>query len=206
MFSNTNVSFSKVVWKNQKSSAMMADMAEFIESYYDLETKKNADLDVVALGFEDCPPGHSYGPIMRPYHLVHFVTGGKGTLHIDDQIFHLEKGSIFYIPQDAIAYYVASLAEPWSYSWCSFLGRKADSFFYQFTTFTPEKYVIRDVATEPYAAIIRKGAVLTEVNSSNYFYANSVLLEVFSLMVKQIGKKFSGSAYPDHGGTHQVLY
>ena len=162
-------------------------MGEFIELYYDLETKKNSEMEAVLMGFENCAPGHSYGPIMRPYHIIHFITGGKGTLHIGNQTFQLERGDIFYIPDDETAYYIASQTHPWQYSWCAFLGRRSKGFQYQFMTAASEKYVLRNMNTDEYARIIKKAATLKETNASNYFYANSVLLEIFSLLTKQVG-------------------
>ena len=171
-------------------------MSEFIELYYDLETKKHSDMEAVLIGMEDCKPGHSYGPIMRPYHIIHFVTGGEGTLQIGNQTFQLTKGAVFYIPDDETAYYVASRTDPWKYSWCAFLGRRAKGFQYQFMTASPEKYVFRDMNTPEYAKIIRKAANLTETNSSNYFLANSVLLEVFAHLTKEIGDNIAVPRVP----------
>ena len=160
-------------------------MPEFIESYYDLERKRHADLEVVLLGFEDCTPGHSYGPIMRPYHNIHFITGGKGTLQIGSREFHLGKGDVFYLPEDEICYYYASMTEPWSYSWCAFSGRRASSIKYHFSYLSDEKYILHHVDTERFAGIIQKGAVLQETGAASYYYANSVLLEVFALFEEQ---------------------
>ena len=87
-------------------------VSEFIESYIDLNAKHHADLEVVLLGYEECEPGHYFGPIMRPYHLLHFVTEGEGLLRLDGQEFHLQKGDIFFIPEDKIAFYQASQTDP----------------------------------------------------------------------------------------------
>lgn len=171
-------------------------MSEFLELYYDLETKKHSDMEAVAMGFENCVPGHSYGPIMRPYHIIHFITGGKGTLQIAKHTFHLEKGDVFYIPDDETAYYIASQTEPWAYSWCSFLGRRSKGFQYQFMTAASEKYVLRSLDTGQYADIIKKAAILTETNVSNYFFTNSVLLEIFSLLTRHIGDNIAVPRVP----------
>jgi hypothetical protein len=83
-------------------------------------------------------PGHSYGPVMRPYHIMHFITGGEGCLEIGGKRFRLGKGDVFYLPEDEICYYYASRVTPWSYSWCAFCGRKAADFQYQFSSLSPD--------------------------------------------------------------------
>ena len=175
----------------------MLHMSEFIEKYYDLELKKNSDFEVALMGFEDCSPGHSYGPILRPYHIVHFVTGGKGTLHIDNREFAVEKGCIFFIPENTSAFYVASQSDPWQYSWCAFLGRRASSFKYQFMAVAPEKYVIRNVDTEKYAKVIRKAAVLEGSSTANYFYSKSVMYEVLAMFAARPNNTLRVPHVPD---------
>ena len=172
-------------------------MSEFIETYYDLELKKDSDFEVALMGFEDCAPGHRYGPILRPYHIVHFVTGGRGTLHIDNQEFSIDKGCIFFIPENTSAYYVASQSDPWQYSWCAFLGRRSTTFKYQFMAYAPEKYVLRDADTEKYAKIIRKAAVLEGRSVANYFYSKSVIYEVLAMFASRSSGRFKAPRVPD---------
>ena len=157
-------------------------MPEFIETYHNLELKKDADLEVMLMGSEDCAPGHHYGPDLRPYHILHFVTGGKGTLHIENRTFELERGCVFYIPENTAAYYEASASDPWQYSWCAFLGSRANTFKYHYMALAEGKYVMRGINTEQYAAIIQKAVGLKGKSASNYLYANSVLYELFAAM------------------------
>ena len=161
-------------------------MPEFIESLYDLEIKKHSDLEVVLLGYEDCIPGHSYGPVMRPYHIVHFITGGKGCLHIGGRDFELGNGDVFYLPEDEIAYYHASPTDPWKYAWFAFTGTRAAAFQYQFFSISPEKYILHHMDTDMFADIIKKSSSLKDTNTASYYYANSILLELFSRLSGQI--------------------
>jgi AraC-like DNA-binding protein len=126
-------------------------------------------------------PGHSYGPVMRPYHIMHFITGGEGCLEIGGKRFRLGKGDVFYLPEDEICYYYASRVTPWSYSWCAFCGRKAADFQYQFSSLSPDRYILRGIDTDRFAAVIQKAADLQGTDTASYYYANSILLEVFAM-------------------------
>ena len=171
-------------------------MGEFIESSFDLETKKKADLEVVMMGYEECTPGHSYGPTIRSYHLLHFITRGEGTFFIDGAEYRLQAGDIFYIPEDRVAYYEASPTDPWHYAWCDFTGRRAEGFRYQFMSCASERYVLRGRYTGGYADVIRRISVLKEATPSNYYLANSALLEIFSMMERDFFANASVSHIP----------
>ena len=36
------------------------------------------DIEICDAGFEECAPGHNYGPTVRNYYLFHLVLSGKG--------------------------------------------------------------------------------------------------------------------------------
>lgn len=39
---------------------------------------RNIDAMVYTCGYEDCKPGHSYGPAIRSGYIVHYILKGKG--------------------------------------------------------------------------------------------------------------------------------
>ncbi|MBQ9632323.1 MAG: AraC family transcriptional regulator [Lachnospiraceae bacterium] len=164
-------------------------MAEFIESYYDLNIKQQRELEAVLLGYEACRPGHHFGPVMRPYHLLHFITAGSGILRIKGREFSLQKGDVFYIPQDEIAYYQASATDPWIYYWCDFCGTGAGNIGEQFKMAAPEQFVLRGINTLRCAAEIQKAAELQKVSAAGFFYSNSVLLRVLSFLMEDIAER-----------------
>ena len=155
-------------------------MQEFIELTQSLKQKAASDLSIHNIGYEACPPGYHYGPRICPYYLIHFVTKGCGMLFIQNLELPVKTGEAFLIPADKIASYKSDDKTPWSYAWTGFLGTKADPFFRQLTISSPEKYVLHDLDTEKYAALIRKAAIRKETGKINYFYANSILLQIFS--------------------------
>lgn len=70
----------------------------------------------------DCAPGYSFGPYIRDFHLLHFITGGSGVFHIGNQKYSLQKGSLFYIPPGILTFYKADVHTPWSYTWIGIRG------------------------------------------------------------------------------------
>ena len=172
VLSNRNVAFSNILCYD-------ADMIEFYETTYDLASKKNADMEAILFGKEDCAPSHAYGPTLRSYHLFHFVTGGHGILQIDGETFELGTGDAFLIPAEQMSYYEASATEPWSYFWVGLTGLRATQYIRQIMAVVPERYVIRGLDTQKYAASIDKAASLQGTSAGNYFRAELVLYELF---------------------------
>lgn len=171
-------------------------MIEFYETTYDLASKKNADMEAILFGKEDCAPSHAYGPTLRPYHLFHFVTGGRGVLQIDGCAFELGEGDAFLIPAEKMSYYEASATEPWSYSWTGLTGLRAAQYIRQIMAVTPERYVLRGLDTKKYAASIDKAASLHGTSAGNYFCAEIVLYELFSFFASDLPELNGGSYTP----------
>ena len=42
------------------------------------------DLGMYQYGYEQCDPGHSFGPVARNHYLFHYIISGTGTLMADD--------------------------------------------------------------------------------------------------------------------------
>ena len=77
----------------------------------------SAEARLYEIGNYACESDYSYGPIIRPRGIIHYVLSGKGILVIDNEEFKVHKDQIFYIPPDVSAYYKADHKEPWSYKW-----------------------------------------------------------------------------------------
>lgn len=73
-------------------------------------------------GIQECDPGYRYGFSMRPYHLIHFVLEGSGTLILASTTYTIHAGQAFYIPAGAAGYYYASINNPWKYTWIGFFS------------------------------------------------------------------------------------
>ena len=164
-------------------------MQEFIEVSHSLSEKITLDFAIHNIGYEDCPSGYQYGPRVCPYHLIHFVTKGCGTLHMQDVDLPVQAGEAFLIPMEKIAWYRASEEDPWSYSWIGFLGTQADAHFRRLMSRTDSKYVLTGLDTAKYHSLIKEGAHLDETDTSRFFLANSILLRIFSELYADLGEE-----------------
>ena len=86
-------------------------------------TPEQAYLSVYFCGKENCEPGHSFGPAVRPHYLLHVVLDGKGFYRKNGVTYSLHKGDAFLIPPMESTYYEADQEDPWTYAWVGFDGK-----------------------------------------------------------------------------------
>ena len=77
-------------------------------------------INPVNFGYETCDSGHSFGPAVREYWLLHYVVSGHGTFERDGTVHKLQAGDIFVIPPRLTTVYKASETNPWHYIWIGF--------------------------------------------------------------------------------------
>lgn len=85
------------------------------------------DLDMYQYGYEQCDPGHSFGPAARNHYLFHYVISGTGTLMANNsngetQTYSIKSGQGFLIYPGQINTYYADNQLPWEYVWIEFDG------------------------------------------------------------------------------------
>lgn len=78
------------------------------------------DINPLLCGWENCRPGHSYGPAVRTYWLLHYVTCGYGKVQKGETVFPVAPGSLFIIQPEEVVFYQASQEDPWHYVWIGF--------------------------------------------------------------------------------------
>ena len=161
-------------------------MKEYKESNHNLLFKSLSDLAFYCAGFEECRPNQNYGPICRSYQLIHFILNGKGKLHINDHIFEVSEGDAFIIPSNKVAFYEADSNNPWSYVWVGFLGINSQTYTYQLMNANHEIYVLQNIDTDKYKEKIFKIIDLKGTPASLYFKANSILLDIISLLYEEL--------------------
>lgn len=162
-------------------------MKEYKETNHTLIYKSNSDLSLYSAGYEECLPGHSYGPTIRSYHLIHFVLHGTGSLHMNEHIFPLSAGDAFFIPAGKVSYYEASKKDPWCYTWISFLGINSQMYLYQIMTSAENTYVIHGLHSDKYRASISDILSLHGTPTSQYLQANGILLKILAMLFEDIG-------------------
>ena len=78
------------------------------------------DINPLCAGWQECTPGHFFGPTSRTYYLLHYVACGRGVFENRKGRFDVSQGQIFVIKPDEITFYQADASEPWTYYWIGF--------------------------------------------------------------------------------------
>lgn len=86
------------------------------------------DLNPLIAGQEHCQSGHSFGPAVREYTLLHYVISGKGKLYARGEVFPVGAGQVFLIRPGEVTTYTADKADPWHYRWIGFDGKLSEDF------------------------------------------------------------------------------
>ena len=171
-------------------------MPEFIENSKDLKAKQLSELETVLAGWEDCAPGHDYGPTVRSHELIHFITQGQGQLTIDGKIFSAAAGDAFLIPAEEMSYYIADYQDPWHYAWIGFTGISASRYMRQLQKVSENGYILHGLDTEKYVSLLRKAGSLSGASLQNYLMCQSVLLEVLSNLVGDLSAGLPDQSAP----------
>ena len=79
-------------------------------------------------GIQECEKGHMWQFQARPYHLLHFVLQGEGSLKISGRMLNVHAGQAFFIPAGIEGKYIASLQNPWKYAWIGFYADNGNKF------------------------------------------------------------------------------
>ena len=80
------------------------------------------DLNPIDYGWENCVPGHCFGPAIRRYTLLHYVEQGCGVLYKNNTAHPVHEGEVFIILPGEVTRYVADQNNPWVYRWIAFDG------------------------------------------------------------------------------------
>ena len=67
------------------------------------------DLNPRICGREVCAPGHTFGPAVREYHLLHYVVRGTGVFRRAQAVYTLRAGDIFVIRPGESTVYAADI-------------------------------------------------------------------------------------------------
>lgn len=89
---------------------------------------KNIDAMIYTCGYENCEPGHSYGPLLRNGYMIHYILSGKGIYRTRGKEFHLCTDEAFLICPEDVIYYEADQKDPWNYTWIGMQGIKVKGY------------------------------------------------------------------------------
>ena len=71
-------------------------------------------------GYETGRPAHEYGPAVRTYWLIHYVTSGHGWFTIGAKTYRLSPGMLFIVPPYTEISYKGEERDCWDYIWIGF--------------------------------------------------------------------------------------
>lgn len=77
-------------------------------------------INPVQFGYQNCAPRHSFGPVVRNFWLLHYVSSGTGFFEREGKRYTVSPGEIFVIPPHVETYYEADAENPWHYIWIGF--------------------------------------------------------------------------------------
>lgn len=109
------------------------------------------DLNPILAGHSESPAGEHIIPDARLGTLIHYVTEGRGTLHLNSKNYSVHAGQAFIILPGQVASYTADKRDPWKYRWVGFTGALAE----QFAILPPVFEVTDDMFT--YLRVIDEG-------------------------------------------------
>ena len=140
-----------------------------------------SELNPLTGGWQDCPPGHSYGPAVRVFFLFHYVVSGQGILRRAGQTHVIKQGSLFLIRPGENCFYQADEENPWSYIWIGFEGSMCREMVAA-TGFEGDQCVVE----APYlASVFEKIKQIGKQSYSVDLMAVSVLYETFGLLTER---------------------
>ena len=74
----------------------------------------------IGAGWETCDPGHTFGPGIRDFYIIHYVLSGTGTYIIRGKEYHPQPGYLFALAPYETVYYTADNENPRHYVWINF--------------------------------------------------------------------------------------
>lgn len=132
------------------------------------------DLNPILMGYENCEPGHSFGPHVRKYTLIHYVVKGSGMLYARGGQHPVHAGQAFLILPEEVTTYVADLQDPWEYQWVGFDGALSS----KFANLPPVLTLSDDI----FPALMRSG------------YAEGAEYRIASVLLRLYAELFSGKS------------
>ena len=93
-------------------------------------------LEVLFVGYEACESGHTFGPHIRDYDLIHYVKSGEGIFYDKNGEHRVRAGEIFIIREGEVTTYRADKENPWEYIWIALRGIE-DPAFYELPSVLP---------------------------------------------------------------------
>lgn len=144
---------------------------------------RNIDAMIYTCGYENCAPGHSYGPILRNGYLIHYVLGGCGIYKARGRLFRLNAGDAFLICPGELIYYEADGHAPWSYTWIGMQGIKVAGYLERTTL--PGKLIVHYGADDELRRCHEKMFEADKLPRNRDLMMNRIMYEYLYLLARK---------------------
>ena len=149
-------------------------MKDFLKNFA-LIDKGFSELNPVNCGEQICDAGHSFGPAIRKYTLIHHVLSGKGKIENASGTYEVTKGEAFIINPGEITVYTADNDDPWHYIWIGFDGKAS------------ERFATLPTVIKSYGSIFKEMMTADEYGDTTEEFLSGKLFELYA-------KLFSGNS------------
>ena len=148
---------------------------------------RNIDAMIYTCGFENCAPGHSYGPVMRNGYLIHYILEGSGIYKARGKLFRLKRDDAFLICPGELIYYKADEKKPWSYTWIGMQGVKIKGYLER--TSLPETLVFHYDQDDQMRLCHEKMFEADKLTADRDLMMNSIMYEYLFLLARRFPGK-----------------
>lgn len=172
--------------QGKRGTAMSEQMREIKDTFFSRSADRFTDLTFYSCGMQNFRSGMNYGPIVRGYYVIHFVTKGRGTLYIRNQKLPVAAGQAFLLPANIPHEYRADPADPWQYCWLSFLGEKAAVWFRMLQQACGGSFVTPQLQVGWFAESIREMIDLYQPDWTGYFECTAMTASILGRLFGEL--------------------
>lgn len=162
------------------------------------------DLGLYQYGWEQCEPGHSFGPAARNHYLFHYIISGTGTLlsnntKEESQTYQIKSGQGFLIFPGQINTYIADKDIPWEYVWLEFDGLRVREAL-SLTDLSPDSPVYRSHEKESRELMMQEMLYIVQHSKETPFHQIGHLYLFFDYLIRSCksANLVSGSRMSDY--------
>lgn len=149
-----------------------------------LLNKEFHDINPFICGWHYCDRGHSFGPAIREYYLIHYILTGKGCFERAGTTYNLTHGNLFLIRPRELTFYKADMETPWNYVWIGFHGALASKLIEE--TYFNNNPTIYSPGCE---SIFKDMMRAEKMNQTAELYLCGKIFELFAFLKEMMSEK-----------------
>lgn len=110
------------------------------KTFIDICSRNSIDMDIIPYfcGYEECPQGYQFGPLIRQQFILHYIVEGRCNFQEEAGNYYLGSNQGFIIYPNTPIFFKAYAKEPLKHYWIGFGGKKAE-YYLDKLGFSPQK-------------------------------------------------------------------